>query len=105
MVRTRKGTLIGLPMTEAVETAFPAFPIYGGAFDEVVPHVTIGHDQPAKVLRDAEGAVIDRLPFSQVVDHVELWSGPALATAPNGSWHRVRDYRLAPPASHQHGPL
>ena len=83
-----------IALTEAVEAAFPDYPIYGGAFHEVVPHLTIGHDQSPSVLRAAERAVLDRLPFSQEVDHVELWSGPALATAPAGSWRRQCDYYL-----------
>ena len=28
-------------LTEAVGAEFPGFPPYGGAFDEVVPHLTI----------------------------------------------------------------
>lgn len=83
-----------IALTEAVHAAFPAFPIYGGRFDEIVPHLTIGHDQPYEALRAAERVVQDRLPISQVVNHVELWSGPALATAPDGSWRRLRTYRL-----------
>ena len=83
-----------IALTAAVQAAFPAYPIYGGAFDEVVPHLTIGHDQSPDVLRAAESAVLDRLPFRQEVDHVELWSGPALATAPAESWRRLRDYSL-----------
>lgn len=83
-----------IALTEAVHAAFPAYPIYGGAFDQVVPHLTIGHDQSPDGLRAAERAVRDRLPFRQWVDHVELWSGPALATAPAGSWRHQRDYFL-----------
>lgn len=82
------------PLTRAVEEAFPSHPIYGGVYDEVVPHLTIGQDHPVEVLRAAERVVTDRLPFRQVVDHVELWSGPALATAPPGRWRRLRDYPL-----------
>ena len=84
-----------IALTSAVQEAFPAYPIYGGVFDEVVPHLTIGHDQPAEVLRAAELAVLGRLPFTQTVDHIELWSGPTLATAPKGSWRRLSDYPLA----------
>ncbi|HYO20015.1 MAG TPA: 2'-5' RNA ligase family protein [Dermatophilaceae bacterium] len=90
------GSLIAL--TEAVQEAFPAYPIYGGAFDEVVPHVTIGHDQTMDVLQAAERVVLDRLPFRQLVDHVELWSGPPLPMAPEGSWRHARDYALCPPS-------
>jgi hypothetical protein len=85
--------LVGL--TTAVTAAFPAYPPYGGAFHDVVPHLTIGHDHSVEVLRAAEQAVLARLPFGQLVDHVELWSGPALATAAVGSWRRVGDYPLA----------
>ena len=83
-----------IALTEAVRDAFPAYPPYGGRFDEVVAHLTIGNDQPHEALRAAERVVKDRLPISQVVNHVELWSGAALATAPDGSWRRVRTYRL-----------
>ena len=86
-----------IALTRAVEGAFPEHPIYGGAFDAVVPHLTIGQGQSPEALRAAERAVLDRLPFSQMVDHVELWSGPALATAPAGSWRRLCDYSSAPP--------
>ena len=86
-----------MELTEAVLAAFPAYPIYGGAFEEVVPHLTIGHDQSPDVLRAAERAVVDRLPFNQAVDHVEFWTGPALATAPAGSWRHHRDYLLGGP--------
>jgi hypothetical protein len=41
-------------LTRAVEAAFPEFPIYGGAFDDVVPHLTIRHNQPSNLLREAE---------------------------------------------------
>lgn len=81
-------------LTEAVQEAFPAYRLHHGAFDEVVAHLTIGHDQPVDVLGAAERVVLDRLPFSQTVTHVELWSGPALATAPAGSWHHERSYLL-----------
>lgn len=83
-----------IALTDAVQRAFPAYPIYGGVFDDVVPHLTIGHDHPVEMLHAAERTVLDRLPFTQVVDHVEFWSGPPLATAPAGSWRHVRDYPL-----------
>ncbi|MFT4084939.1 MAG: 2'-5' RNA ligase family protein [Nocardioides sp.] len=81
-------------LTGACQELFPECPIYGGAFTEVVPHLTVGHGQPLPALRAAERAVSSRLPFSQRVSHVELWTGPALATAPDGSWRCLRAYRL-----------
>lgn len=80
-------------LTRAVEAAFPEFPIYGGAFDDVVPHLTIGHNQPPNLLREAERNVQGHLPVVQAMLTVELWSGPALASG-QGSWHRERSYAL-----------
>lgn len=87
-----------IALTRAVQEAFPAYPIYGGAFEEVVPHLTIGHEHSFEVLRTAERVVVARLPFQQIVDHVELWSGPPLASAPEATWRHVRDYPLGPPS-------
>lgn len=82
-------------LTGAVTTDFPDFPPYRGVYDEVVPHLTIGHDQPLNVLQDAERDVQTRLPIVQEVDHIELWKGPALggAMVPD-SWRRTQTYRL-----------
>lgn len=84
-----------IALTRAVEAAFPAYPLHGGAFEEVVPHLTIAHDRPTDVLRKAESDARKHLPFTQQIDHVELWSGPALETAPPASWRQVRTYPLA----------
>lgn len=81
-------------LTDAVGQTFPAWPPYGGVFDEVVPHLTVGHDQPRDVLVAAEREVRERLPFVQTVDHIELWAGPAFEGAGIGEWRWVRDYRL-----------
>lgn len=84
-----------LAVVEATVAAIPGTAPYGGVFAEVVPHLTVGHGHPVEVLRTAEGAVRDALPFSQHLDHVELWAGPALAgVVPDGSWHHVRSYPL-----------
>ena len=80
-------------LTEAVAAAFPEHPPYGGAFTEVVPHLTIGHGHDADTLRGAEDAVRARLPFTQVVTDVELWAGPPLASG-RGPWRFVRAYPL-----------
>lgn len=80
-------------LVDAVTRAFPEHPPYGGAFAEVVPHLTIGHDHAFDVLRAAEAQVAARLPFAQAVHEVELWCGPALASG-RGPWRRVRSYRL-----------
>ncbi len=82
-------------LVEAVVAAFPGVAPYGGAFAEVVPHLTVGHGHELGLLRAAERAVDAELPFTQHLDHVELWAGPALAgDVPDGSWHHVRSYPL-----------
>ena len=80
-------------LVDAVSTAFPEHPPYGGAFADVVPHLTIGHDHDVATLRAAEDAVSARLPFVQRVDAVELWSGPPPASS-SGRWRLVRAYPL-----------
>lgn len=86
-----------LAVIAATLAAFPGVAPYGGAFAEVVPHLTVGHDRPAGELREAERVVGAALPFSQHLDHVELWAGPAVSgPAPDGSWHHVRSYPLRP---------
>lgn len=79
-------------LTAAVTDAFPEYPPYGGVFDEVVPHLTVG-DHDRSTLRAAESDVRARLPFSQEVTEVELWAGPPPASG-RGSWRLVRAYPL-----------
>ena len=82
-------------LTQAMAKAFPAFLPYQGVYDEVVPHLTIGHDQPLDVLKEAEREVWSTLPIVQQVDHVDLWTGPALrGPVIEDSWQRARTYRL-----------
>lgn len=77
-------------LTAEVAAAFPEHPPYAGAVPlaDVVPHLTIGHDAPAPQLRAAEAAVRERLPFSQRIDHAELWAGA------DGPWRHCRSYPL-----------
>lgn len=77
-------------LTEAVVAAFPGWSPYGGEFDEVVPHLTVGHGVAVSDLRDAEEAVRSVLPIRGEVATAELWCGreePA-------SWARVRSFPL-----------
>ncbi|GAB3698294.1 2'-5' RNA ligase family protein [Mariniluteicoccus flavus] len=41
-------------LTRRVEAAFPQFPIYGGAFENIQPHLTIGHHGGEATLRQIE---------------------------------------------------
>lgn len=74
-------------ITIAVTKEFPDYPPYGGAFKDVVPHLTIGELRRGTVaqLRAAEADVARRLPFSARIDHALLIAG---TSGPN-SWHRV----------------
>lgn len=65
--------------------AFPEFPPYGGAFDEVVPHVTIGEGGAPRLLRAAMDAIRPQLPLKSRVASLSLMTG---STEP-GSWHVV----------------
>jgi 2'-5' RNA ligase len=77
-------------LTHAVWRRFPGAPPYGGAFDKVVPHLTVGHDAALPRLRRAADAVAARLPVHAAVSSLRLISG---SDAP-GSWHTVAELPL-----------
>ena len=88
-------------LATAVGDAFPDWPIYGGAFDAYVPHLTLGHDQPVATLSAVETAVAKHLPIAQPVAAVDLWRGPALhgnAGRSTGRWRRITSFPLGPAA-------
>lgn len=73
-------------LTAAVHAAFPHYPPFGGAFAEVIPHLTIG-DRPEggpAVLRGAEAQVLPTLPIRTRVSHAWLMTG----TQSPDSWRR-----------------
>ena len=78
-------------LTDQMWAAFPEHPPYGGVFDDVVPHLTVGqagsHAAP-DALRTVEPGVAGRLPVRQRVDSLSLWVG---GTRP-GSWRRSREF-------------
>lgn len=90
-------------LTAAVARAFPGYLPYGGAFDEVIPHLTIGHSHDHADLLAAEADVLARLPLTQWVDHVELWGGPPIA-GPAGVWSSVGSFDLGAPSSPESSP-
>jgi 2'-5' RNA ligase len=51
-------------LTELVYLAFPEFPPFEGQFDDVIPHLTVGHDGPVDEMRAAELLVAPSLPVS-----------------------------------------
>jgi 2'-5' RNA ligase len=87
-----------LDLVARVGEAFPDFPPYAGAHDEVVPHLTVGHltdghGHTVEDLRVAEAAVVRQLPVTQRVEAISLWAGPPLLTEEPG-WRQVGSFPL-----------
>jgi 2'-5' RNA ligase len=70
--------------------AFPECPPYGGAHDEIVPHVTIGEGKAVDLLSAATDAIRPRLPVKMRVTSLSLMEG---STAP-GSWRVIERVAL-----------
>jgi 2'-5' RNA ligase len=84
-------------LTSAVWRAFPEHPPYGGAFDDVVPHLTVGEvgkrrRGSVQELRAAEASVRPQLPIEAHVGRVLLIAGTNAAN----SWHTIREFSLPP---------
>lgn len=77
-------------LTMAVWRSFPECPPYGGAHAGVVPHLTVGHDAPAGVLRAAATSVQVGLPIHARVTAAWLMQG----TDAPGSWRGVAELPL-----------
>ena len=80
-------------LTHAVSAAFPGYLPYGGVYNDVIPHLTIG-DRPTggvAELRAAEADVLRWLPIQARISRVWLMTGNA---AP-GSWYAVAELPLA----------
>ena len=77
-------------LINAVWSAFPDCPPYGGAFAASVPHLTVGRDADLEAMSAAGGAVSARLPLSASVSAACLLQG---SDAP-GAWHSVAELRL-----------
>ena len=78
-------------LTAAVIARFPAAQPYGGGFDEIVPHLTLGKDHPVDVLTAAGEAVLPHLPIHARVDTLRLIAG---RPAPGGPWHTRAEFAL-----------
>jgi 2'-5' RNA ligase len=72
-------------LTETAHRLFPSFAPYGGAYEDAVPHLTIGMAPTAtpEILRDAAAAITPSLPISAVVNEVHY----GVFTGASGSWH------------------
>ena len=77
-------------LTAAVYACFPDHPPYGGEHDDLIPHLTVGHNWPVDVLRSAAAEVEPQLPIRVSVSAVELLVGSA---EPN-SWRTIATLAL-----------
>jgi 2'-5' RNA ligase superfamily len=65
-------------LTEVLAAAFPDWPPYGGAFDDVVPHLSISEELPEPEL----AAIQERLPIAATAEEVTptWWSDDTITT-------------------------
>jgi 2'-5' RNA ligase len=77
-------------LTEAVWRRYPQAPPFEGAFDDVVPHLTIGHDHPRPQLERAAAEAARHLPITFAVTSVRLMIG-RVGVQP---WRTVADLPL-----------
>lgn len=78
-------------LTSRVVAAFPQHPPFEGAFEDVVPHLTVGHRHPRPVLEAAEREVLPRLPVTGWATEVLLLT----ETASGGRWEQRAALPLA----------
>jgi len=77
-------------LTQRVFLAYPAYPPFEGQFDDVVPHLTIGHGHPLSALRSAENSVRAWLPIEASASAVTLIT----QQHPGGYWARTALFQL-----------
>jgi 2'-5' RNA ligase len=77
-------------LTQRVCRAYPAFPPFEGQFDDVVPHLTIGHGRPLNDLRTAEDSVQGRLPIEASATAVTLMTQQSA----EGHWTKTATFPL-----------
>jgi 2'-5' RNA ligase len=78
-------------LTQRLFAAFPAHPPFGGEFDDVVPHLTVGHRRPQPALEAAEREIRPFLPVTGTASEVVLLA----EDAPGGRWARRASFPLA----------
>jgi hypothetical protein len=77
-------------LTHRVWAAFPQHPPFQGAFPDVVPHLTVGHEHPVEILAAAVTEVRRRLPVEGTATEVVLLA----QGEPGGRWHRRAAFPL-----------
>lgn len=80
-------------LTEQVVEQFPLYVPYGGAHDDVVPHLTVGESRRGTVddLEAAESDLCGKLPITARIDHALLMAGSDQAD----SWRTVATLPLS----------
>ena len=78
-------------LTERVWARFPDYPPYGGIYNDIVPHLTIGENSSLNDMRAAAQVIERSLPITARVDRVALIQGSAAAA----SWRTVAELPLA----------
>jgi 2'-5' RNA ligase len=83
-------------LTELAAEAYPACSPYGGIYEDVVPHLTIGQDGDLAELRAAAEAVRPLLPIVTEASEVTLMAGPDPRRPPGwpGDWRTVASFPL-----------
>ena len=79
-------------LTATVSAAFPDCQPYGGAFTELVPHLTVGAHTDLARMRDAARAMSARLPVKAAIHAAHLYQGHA---APH-TWQAIATLPLGP---------
>jgi hypothetical protein len=59
--------------TTSIAERWPETPPYGGAFDDVIPHLTVAYDVAEPVLDDVESRLLPRLPVSARLSEARLY--------------------------------
>ena len=85
-------------LTQRVFEAFPAFPPFEGQFNDVVPHLTVGHGRPLEDLRTAEELVRAHLPIDGHAATVTLMTQQSTG----GQWTKTATFTLAKDAGPPH---
>ncbi len=79
-------------LTSALAAAFPEYPPYGGAFEDVIPHLTVASDVPTEYHDAAEHALPAFLPIRDVAH--EAW---LIGHTPEQPWHTLWRLPLGQP--------
>lgn len=82
-------------LTALVHDAYPDYPPFAGLYDDVVPHLTVGHGDRLTEMIEAEGLVRPHLPIHAPVREVLLLT----QEHPEGDWSTTARFPLGAPVS------